>query len=72
MFFSAPAVKPAYNVLWSLEKCTILTALSKHLALQKYEHSRLDEMSIVDRHRCHMPAKARVFVDEDHGKLPTS
>ena len=32
-----------------------------------YEH----ETSIVDRHRCHMAAKFGLFVDEDHGKLPT-
>ena len=31
----------------------------------------LDETSIVDRHRCHMAAKFRLFVDEDHSKLPT-
>ena len=34
-------------------------------------HNRLDEMSIVDRHRCHMSAKFGVFVDDDHSKLPT-
>ena len=31
----------------------------------------LDEMYIVDRHRCHMAAKFGLFVDEDHSKLPT-
>ena len=36
-----------------------------------YEHNRLDEASIVDRHRCHMAAKFGLFVDEDHCKLPT-
>ena len=36
-----------------------------------YEHNRLDETSVVDRHRCHMAAKFGVFVDEDHSKLPT-
>ena len=36
-----------------------------------YEHNRLDETSIVDRHRCHMAAKFGLFVDEDHSKLPT-
>ena len=42
------------------------------LALQKtYEDNRLDETSIVDRHRCHMAAKFGVFVDEDDSKLPT-
>ena len=32
---------------------------------------RLDETSIIDRHRCHMAAKFGLFVDEDHSKLPT-
>ena len=32
---------------------------------------RLDEMSIVDMHRCQMAAKLGLFVDEDHSKLPT-
>ena len=36
-----------------------------------YEHNRLDETSIVDRHQCHMAAKFDLFVDEDHSKLPT-
>ena len=38
--------------------------------LKTYEHNRLDEMSIVDRHRCHKAAKFGVFVDEVHNKLP--
>ena len=33
--------------------------------------NRLDETSIVDKHRCHMAAEFVVFVDEDHSKLPT-
>ena len=37
----------------------------------KCEHNRLDETSIIDRHRCHMAAKFGLFVDEDHSKLPT-
>ena len=36
-----------------------------------YEHNRLYETSIVDRHRCYMAAKFGLFVDEDHSKLPT-
>ena len=36
-----------------------------------YEHNRIDETSIVDRHRCHMEAKFELFVDEDHSQLPT-
>ena len=31
----------------------------------------LDETYVVNRHRCHMATKFRVFVDEDHSKLPT-
>ena len=46
---------------------------SKHAlsTAKTYEHNRLDESSIVDRHRCHMAAKFGLFVDEDHSKLPT-
>ena len=60
-------------MLWSFEKDTILTPLSKNLALQKHISitGRLDETSIVDRHRCHMAAKFGLFVDEDQSKLPT-
>ena len=36
-----------------------------------YEHNRLDETSIVDRHRCHLAAKFGLFVDEDYSKPPT-
>ena len=36
-----------------------------------YEHGGLGETSIVDRHGCHMTAKFGLFVDGDHGKLPT-
>ena len=35
-----------------------------------YEHNKLDDTSIFDRHRCHMTAKFNLFVDEDHSKLP--
>ena len=31
----------------------------------------MDETSVVDSHQCHMAAKYRMFVDEDHSKLPT-
>ena len=37
----------------------------------KLIHNRLDETSIVDRHRCHMAVKFGLFVDEDHSRLPT-
>ena len=39
--------------------------------VKTYEHNRLDETSIVDRHRCHIAAKFGLFVDEDHSKLLT-
>ena len=46
--------------------------LKQELSTSKtYEHNRLDETSIVDRHRCHMAAKFGLFDDEDHIKLPT-
>ena len=46
--------------------------LKQELSTTKtYEHNRLDETSIVNRHRCHMAAKFGVFVDKDHTKLPT-
>ena len=36
-----------------------------------YAHNRLDETSVVDKHRCHMAAKFGVLVDVDYSKLPT-
>ena len=49
-----------------------INTLKQELSTAKtYEHNRLDETSIVDRHRCHMAAKFGLFVDEDHSKLPT-
>ena len=49
-----------------------INTLKQELSTAKtYEHNRLDETSVVDRHRCHMAAKFGVFVDEDHSKLPT-
>ena len=57
-------------MLWSFEKGTI--TIKQELSTAKiYEHNRLDDTSIVDRHRCHMAAKFGLFVDEDHSKLPT-
>ena len=59
-------------MLWSSEKRYYINTLKQELSIAKtYEHNRLDESSIVDRHRCHMAAKFGVFVDEDHSKLPT-
>ena len=49
-----------------------INTIKKKLSTAKtYEHNRLDETSIVDRHRCHMAANFGVFVDEDHSKLTT-
>ena len=62
----APADKAANNVV------VYMNTLKKELSTAKtYEHTRLDEMFIVDRHICHMAAKFGVFVDEDHSKIPT-
>ena len=35
------------------------------LPKQTYEHNRLDETYVVDKHRCHIAPKFGVFVDED-------
>ena len=45
--------------------------LSTHSWLATYRLNRLDETSIVDRHRCHIAAKFGLFVYEEYGKLPT-
>ena len=59
-------------MLWSFEKWYFIYTLKEELSTAKtYEHNRLDEMSIVDKHRCHMAAKFGLFVDEDHSKLLT-
>ena len=59
-------------MFWSFEKSYNINTLKQKLSTAKtYEHNRLDETSIVDRHRCHMAAKFGLFVDEDHSKLPT-
>ena len=39
--------------------------------LRNFAQCMLNEISVVDRHRCHIAAKFNVFVDEDHSKLPT-
>ena len=36
-----------------------------------YRHNVLDGRSVIDRHQCHMTANFGVFVNENHGKLPT-
>ena len=56
-------------MLWSFEKRYNINTLKQERSTAKtYDHNRLDETSIVD---CHMAAKFRVFVDEDHSTLPT-
>ena len=58
-------------MLWSFEKKYYIDTFKQELSTAKiYEHNRLGETSIVDRHRCHMATKFGVFVDEDHSKLP--
>ena len=57
-------------MLWSFEKRYYIYTLKQELSTAKtYEHNRLDDTSIVDRHRCHMAAKFGLFVDGDHSKL---
>ena len=59
-------------MLWLFEKRYYIDTLKQEISTAKtYEHNRLDETSIVDRHRCHMAARFGLFVDEDHSKLPT-
>ena len=59
-------------MLWSFENRGYINTLKRELSTAKtHEHNRLDETSVVDRHRCHMAAKFGVIVDEDHSKLPT-
>ena len=61
----------ANNAVVVLKRYFINTLKQELSTAQTYEHNRLDETSIVDRHRCHMAVKIGVFVDEDHSKLPT-
>ena len=59
-------------MLWSFEKKYYVNTLKQELSIANaYEHNRLDETSIVGRHRCSIADKFRVFVDEDHSMLPT-
>ena len=70
-FTLAPADKAANNVVVVCKRYYINTLKQELSTAKTYEHIRLDEASIVDRHRCHKAAKFRLFVDEDHSKLPT-
>ena len=70
-FVLAPADKAANNVVVVWKRYYINTLKQELSTAKTYEHNRLDETSIVDRHQCHMAAKFGLFVDEDHSKLPT-
>ena len=68
----APADKAANNVV-IVGKMYYINTLKQELSTAKtYEHNLLGARSVVDRHRCNMAAKNfGVFVNDDHGKLPT-
>ena len=56
----------------SFEKMYYINTIKQDISTAKtYEHNLLDEMSVVDRRRCHMAAKFSVFVYADHSKLST-
>ena len=38
---------------------------------ETYVHNMLNGRSVIDRHQGHMTAMFGVFVDDNHGKLPT-
>ena len=67
----APTDKAANNVVVIRKRYCINTLKQKLNTAKTYEHNKLDETSIVDRHRCHMAAKFGLFVDEGHSKHPT-
>ena len=62
-FVLAPADKAANNVVVVWKIYYINTLKQEPNTAKTYEHNRLDKTSIVDRHRCHMAAKFRFFVD---------
>ena len=48
-----------------MKKKYYINTLKQELGTAKtYEHTLLDEKSVVDRHRCHMAAKFGVFFDD--------
>ena len=49
--------------------CLGLSTRPVNEIVQVCQNHRLHETSIVDRHRCLMAAKFRLFVDEDHSKF---
>ena len=70
-FVLAPEDKAANNVVVVRKRYYIYTLKQELSTAKTYEQNRLDETSIVDRHRCNMAAKFGLFVDEHHSKLPT-
>ena len=66
----ALADKAANNVVVVWKRYYINTLEQDLSNAKTYEHNRLDETAIVDRHRCHMAAKFRLFVDNDQRTLP--
>ena len=62
-FGLAPADKAANNVVVVSKRYYINTLKQELSTAKTYEHNRLDETSIVDRHRCHMAVKFGLFVD---------
>ena len=69
--FSHMQIRPL-TMLWSFEKGTILTPLSKNLALQKHMSLiRLMRRLLLIGTDMIWQLSLGVFVDEDHSKLPT-
>ena len=68
-FVLAPADKAANNVVVVWKMYYINPLKQEFNTAKTYEHNRLDETSVVDKHRRHMAAKFGVVVDEDHSNL---
>ena len=71
MFILAPQHKAVNNVVIVRKRYYINTLKQELSTAKTYEHNRIDETSIVDRHRCHMTAKFRLFVDASYVILVT-
>ena len=61
-FVLAPADKAANNIVVIWKRYYINTLKQELVTAKTYEHNRLDEPSIVDRHRFNMAAKFGLFV----------
>ena len=68
-FVLASADKAANNVVVVWKRYYINTLKQELSTAKTYGHNRLDETSIVDRHRCHMAAK---IVSEYDQEIPQS